>query len=64
MSCLALQPHLLSKVVVPGQSLSTDRGYTGVFHARFWLYGDWIEVRGAESSAFFFIIVVREVSMY
>ena len=44
MSCLATQPHLLTQVVPPGQSLSPSHGYTGTFLFRFWLYGNWVEV--------------------
>ena len=44
MSSLATQPELLSRVLVPGQSLSPSQGYTGAFLARFWLYGAWVEV--------------------
>ena len=32
------------QVLVPGQSLLSERGYCGVFRFRFWQYGDWVEV--------------------
>ena len=44
MSSLAIQPELLSQVLVPGQSLSPSLGYSGAFLFRFWLYGAWLEV--------------------
>ncbi|KAJ3590531.1 hypothetical protein NHX12_008481, partial [Muraenolepis orangiensis] len=42
LSCLTMHPKLFVKVVPPGQSLSTS--YAGIFHFRFWQYGEWVEV--------------------
>ncbi|XP_068441425.1 calpain-12 [Clinocottus analis] len=42
LSCLTMHPTLFVKVVPPNQSLSSD--YAGIFHFRFWQYGEWVEV--------------------
>ncbi|XP_030235851.1 calpain-12 [Gadus morhua] len=42
LSCLTMHPKLFVKVVPPNQSLST--AYAGIFHFRFWQYGEWVEV--------------------
>ncbi|XP_020491792.2 calpain-12 [Labrus bergylta] len=42
LSCLTMHQKLFVKVVPPGQSLS--KTYAGVFHFRFWQYGEWVEV--------------------
>ncbi|KAM9358619.1 calpain-12 [Symphorus nematophorus] len=42
LSCLTMHPKLFVKVVPPGQSLS--KPYAGIFHFRFWQYGEWVEV--------------------
>uniref|UniRef100_A0A3Q4MA98 Calpain 12 n=1 Tax=Neolamprologus brichardi TaxID=32507 RepID=A0A3Q4MA98_NEOBR len=42
LSCLTAHPSLFMKVVPPNQSLS-DR-YAGIFHFKFWQYGEWVEV--------------------
>ncbi|KAK5904761.1 hypothetical protein CesoFtcFv8_006293 [Champsocephalus esox] len=42
LSCLTMHPKLFVKVVPPNQSLS--KPYAGIFHFRFWQYGEWVEV--------------------
>ncbi|XP_036978284.1 calpain-12 [Acanthopagrus latus] len=42
LSCLTMHPTLFVKVVPSGQSLA--KPYTGIFHFRFWQYGEWVEV--------------------
>ncbi|XP_071377523.1 calpain-12 [Centroberyx affinis] len=42
LSCLTMHPKLFVKVVPPKQSLSES--YAGIFHFRFWQYGEWVEV--------------------
>ncbi|KAM6987956.1 LOW QUALITY PROTEIN: calpain-12 [Tautogolabrus adspersus] len=42
LSCLTMHQKLFVKVVPPGQSLS--KPYAGIFHFRFWQYGEWVEV--------------------
>ncbi|KAM9852831.1 calpain-12 [Aulostomus maculatus] len=42
LSCLTTHPKLFDKVVPPDQSLS--KSYAGIFHFRFWQYGEWVEV--------------------
>uniref|UniRef100_A0A673B8E5 Calpain 12 n=1 Tax=Sphaeramia orbicularis TaxID=375764 RepID=A0A673B8E5_9TELE len=42
LSCLTMHPQLFVKVVPPNQSLSES--YAGIFHFRFWQYGEWVEV--------------------
>ncbi|CAJ1065384.1 calpain-12 [Xyrichtys novacula] len=42
LSCLTMHPKLFVKVVPPGQSLA--KPYAGIFHFRFWQYGEWVEV--------------------
>ncbi|XP_055030718.2 calpain-12 [Misgurnus anguillicaudatus] len=42
LSCLTMHPTLFVKVVPSGQSLSES--YAGIFHFRFWQYGEWVEV--------------------
>ncbi|XP_061073894.1 calpain-12 [Conger conger] len=42
LSCLTLHPTLFAKVVPPNQSL--DEPYAGIYHFRFWQYGEWVEV--------------------
>ncbi|KAL4647357.1 calpain-1 catalytic subunit-like [Arapaima gigas] len=42
LSSLTLHPTLFAKVVPTNQSLTES--YAGIFHFRFWQYGDWVEV--------------------
>uniref|UniRef100_A0A3B4ZSY0 Calpain-9-like n=1 Tax=Stegastes partitus TaxID=144197 RepID=A0A3B4ZSY0_9TELE len=42
LSCLTMHPKLFVKVVPPNQSLA--KPYAGIFHFRFWQYGEWVEV--------------------
>uniref|UniRef100_A0AAV2IZ32 Calpain 12 n=1 Tax=Knipowitschia caucasica TaxID=637954 RepID=A0AAV2IZ32_KNICA len=42
LSCLTMHPKLFVKVVPPNQSLSEP--YAGIFHFKFWQYGEWVEV--------------------
>ncbi|KAM6932757.1 calpain-12 [Lycodopsis pacificus] len=42
LSSLTVHPKLFVKVVPPNQSLS--KPYAGIFHFRFWQYGEWVEV--------------------
>uniref|UniRef100_A0A8C9WBU4 Calpain 12 n=1 Tax=Scleropages formosus TaxID=113540 RepID=A0A8C9WBU4_SCLFO len=42
LSSLTLHPTLFAKVVPSDQSLTES--YAGIFHFRFWQYGDWVEV--------------------
>uniref|UniRef100_UPI0037E8312C calpain-12 n=1 Tax=Semicossyphus pulcher TaxID=241346 RepID=UPI0037E8312C len=42
LSCLTMHPTLFVKVVPPSQSLK--KPYAGIFHFRFWQYGEWVEV--------------------
>uniref|UniRef100_A0A3Q0SCI3 Calpain 12 n=1 Tax=Amphilophus citrinellus TaxID=61819 RepID=A0A3Q0SCI3_AMPCI len=42
LSCLTAHPSLFEKVVPPNQSLGDP--YAGIFHFRFWQYGEWVEV--------------------
>uniref|UniRef100_A0A3Q3JEH4 Calpain catalytic domain-containing protein n=1 Tax=Monopterus albus TaxID=43700 RepID=A0A3Q3JEH4_MONAL len=42
LSCLTLHPYMFAKVVPPNQSLS--KSYAGIFHFKFWQYGEWVEV--------------------
>uniref|UniRef100_A0A3Q2YQF5 Calpain 12 n=1 Tax=Hippocampus comes TaxID=109280 RepID=A0A3Q2YQF5_HIPCM len=42
LSCLTMHHKLFVKVVPPNQSLSNS--YAGIFHFRFWQYGEWVEV--------------------
>ncbi|XP_074498253.1 calpain-12 [Sebastes fasciatus] len=42
LSCLTMHPKLFVKVVPPNQTLS--KPYAGIFHFRFWQYGEWVEV--------------------
>ncbi|XP_030622598.1 calpain-12 [Chanos chanos] len=42
LSCLTMHPTLFVKVVPPEQSLTEP--YAGIFHFRFWQYGEWVEV--------------------
>ncbi|XP_069562555.1 calpain-12 [Brachyistius frenatus] len=42
LSCLTMHPSLFVKVVPPNQSLA--KPYAGIFHFRFWQYGEWVEV--------------------
>ncbi|XP_029964317.1 calpain-12 [Salarias fasciatus] len=42
LSCLTMHPTLFVKVVPPKQSLASS--YAGIFHFRFWQYGEWVEV--------------------
>ncbi|XP_062410400.1 calpain-12 [Sardina pilchardus] len=42
LSCLTMHPKLFAKVV-PSEQRLTD-GYAGIFHFRFWQYGEWVEV--------------------
>ncbi|KAF7668938.1 hypothetical protein LDENG_00269390 [Lucifuga dentata] len=42
LSCLTMHPQLFAKVVPPNQNLSEP--YAGIFHFRFWQYGEWVDV--------------------
>lgn len=42
LAALALDEHLLFKVVPPDQSFS--QGYAGIFKFMFWQYGEWKEI--------------------
>ncbi|XP_053728966.1 calpain-12 [Synchiropus splendidus] len=42
LSCLTMHPKLFVKVVPSNQSLT--QSYAGIFHFRFWQYGEWVEV--------------------
>ncbi|XP_036393374.1 calpain-12 [Megalops cyprinoides] len=42
LSCLTLHPRLFTQVVPSDQSM--DEPYAGIFHFRFWQYGEWVEV--------------------
>ncbi|XP_038162310.1 calpain-12 [Cyprinodon tularosa] len=42
LSSLTVHPNLFVKVVPPKQSLADN--YAGIFHFRFWQYGEWVEV--------------------
>ncbi|XP_027901650.1 calpain-12 isoform X2 [Xiphophorus couchianus] len=42
LSSLTVHSKLFAKVVPPNQSLSDS--YAGIFHFRFWQYGEWVEV--------------------
>ncbi|KAL2100144.1 hypothetical protein ACEWY4_004538 [Coilia grayii] len=42
LSCLTMHPQLFVKVVPSEQSLT--EAYAGIFHFRFWQYGEWVEV--------------------
>uniref|UniRef100_A0A3B3YSN1 Calpain 12 n=1 Tax=Poecilia mexicana TaxID=48701 RepID=A0A3B3YSN1_9TELE len=42
LSALTVHSKLFAKVVPPNQSLSDS--YAGIFHFRFWQYGEWVEV--------------------
>ncbi|XP_061829034.1 calpain-12 isoform X2 [Nerophis lumbriciformis] len=42
LSCLTMHPKLFIKVVPPDQSLY--KSYAGIFHFKFWQYGEWVEV--------------------
>ncbi|XP_060779362.1 calpain-12 [Neoarius graeffei] len=42
LSCLTMHPNLFEKVVPSGQTM--DASYAGIFHFRFWQYGEWVEV--------------------
>uniref|UniRef100_A0A3B3USL6 Calpain 12 n=1 Tax=Poecilia latipinna TaxID=48699 RepID=A0A3B3USL6_9TELE len=42
LSALTVHSKLFAKVVPPNQSLSDS--YAGIFHFKFWQYGEWVEV--------------------
>ncbi|KAM6933273.1 LOW QUALITY PROTEIN: calpain-12 [Xenentodon cancila] len=42
LSCLTIHPPLFVKVMPPNQTL--EKPYAGIFHFRFWQYGEWVEV--------------------
>ncbi|CAJ0956945.1 unnamed protein product, partial [Ranitomeya imitator] len=41
-TCLTTHKDCLSYIVPPNQSF--DKDYAGIFHFKFWQYGDWVEV--------------------
>lgn len=41
-TCLAMAPKLLQKCIPSGQDFHDN--YAGIFHFRFWRYGEWIDV--------------------
>lgn len=47
-SCLALKPHLWKKVIPDHKEQEWDHkhpeSYAGIFHFRFWVFGDWVDV--------------------
>jgi hypothetical protein len=40
---LAQSPNLLAQVIPQDQSFDDDK-YTGMFHFRFWRYGEWFDI--------------------
>uniref|UniRef100_A0A3P9QIZ7 Calpain catalytic domain-containing protein n=1 Tax=Poecilia reticulata TaxID=8081 RepID=A0A3P9QIZ7_POERE len=43
-SCLALKPELWEKVIPDWKEQEWDSNYAGIFHFRFWIFGEWIDV--------------------
>ncbi|KAL3842643.1 hypothetical protein ACJMK2_020633 [Sinanodonta woodiana] len=41
-SCLTLAPNLVARCIPDGQEF--DNKYSGIFHFKFWRFGEWIEV--------------------
>uniref|UniRef100_A0A087Y3J5 Calpain 6 n=1 Tax=Poecilia formosa TaxID=48698 RepID=A0A087Y3J5_POEFO len=43
-SCLALKPDLWEKVIPDWKEQEWDSNYAGIFHFRFWIFGQWTDV--------------------
>ncbi|XP_027886710.1 calpain-5-like [Xiphophorus couchianus] len=43
-SCLALKSDLWKKVIPDWKEQEWDSNYAGIFHFRFWIFGEWIDV--------------------
>ncbi|XP_053315064.1 calpain-13-like [Spea bombifrons] len=42
LGALTLKPYLLKKIIPSNQEY--DKNYTGIFHFRFWSFGEWLDV--------------------
>ncbi|XP_027886711.1 calpain-5-like [Xiphophorus couchianus] len=43
-ACLALKSNLWEKVIPDWKEQEWDSNYAGIFHFRFWIFGEWIDV--------------------